>query len=127
MMSLYERLGGEEAISAVVDKFYEFMLSDDITSPFFAKTDMKRQRQMQKNFITMVSGGPNNYMGTDMKTAHAKFKIGKKEFDETWNNLEKSLNFFCVPQPEQDELKAVFYSVEADCITVSSTNDKGEA
>ena len=57
------------------------MLSDNITSPFFEKTDMKKQREMQKNFITMVTGGPNNYKGTDMKAAHARFKIGKKEFD----------------------------------------------
>jgi hemoglobin len=74
-------LGGEAAISAVVDKFYDFMLSDKVVSPFFDKTDMEKQRKRQKQFITMVTGGPNKYEGTDMKTAHAKFKIGKKEFD----------------------------------------------
>ena len=111
--SLYERLGGEAAISAVVDKFYEFMLADPITAPFFAKTDMKKQASRQKQFITMVTGGPNKYEGTDMKTAHEKFKIGKKEFDETWANLEKSLHFFKVPVPEITELKTTFYSVYA--------------
>ena len=40
---LFERLGGEAAIKAVVDKFYEFMLADPITAPFFANTDMKKQ------------------------------------------------------------------------------------
>jgi hemoglobin len=42
--SLYERLGGEKAISAVVDKFYEFMLADPVVAPFFAETDMAKQR-----------------------------------------------------------------------------------
>ena len=74
------------------------MLSDDITSPFFANTDMTKQKNSQKQFITLVTGGPNNYTGADMKTAHAKFKIGKKEFDETWNNLHKALNFYKVPE-----------------------------
>ncbi len=79
--SLYERLGGEGAINAVVDKFYEFMLADPIVSPFFMNTDMEKQRKRQKQFITMVTGGPSLYEGTDMKSAHSKFKIGKKEFD----------------------------------------------
>ena len=114
--SLFERLGGETAISAVVDKFYEFMLADPITAPFFEKTDMKKQAARQKQFITMVTGGPNKYEGTDMKTAHEKFKIAKKEFDETWVNLEKSLNFFKVPAPEVQELKTTFYSVYDDVV-----------
>jgi hemoglobin len=109
--TLYERLGGEAAINAVVDKFYEFMLVDPVTAPFFDKTDMKKQASRQKQFITMVTGGPNKYEGADMKTAHLKFKIGKKEFDETWHNLVKSLNFFKVSQSNIDELKTVFYSV----------------
>jgi hemoglobin len=71
-------LGGEKAIDAVVDKFYEFMLNDNVVSPFFVNTDMEKQRKRQKQFITMVTGGPNNYEGTDMKMAHDKFKIGKK-------------------------------------------------
>lgn len=61
MATLYERLGGEGAISSVVDKFYVYMLADEITAPFFANTDMAKQRKSQKNFITMVTGGPNVY------------------------------------------------------------------
>jgi len=75
-MTLFERLGGQGAINAVVDKFYEIMLSDPLVSSFFANIDMGKQIQKQKDFITLVTGGPNNYGGTDMKTAHSKFKIG---------------------------------------------------
>jgi hemoglobin len=85
--SLCDRLGGEAAITAVVSKFYEFMLVDPITAPFFANTDMEKQRKAQASFITLVTGGPNHYHGADMKAAHIKFKIGKKEFDDTWKNL----------------------------------------
>ena len=46
------------------------MLSDPITSPFFANTDMKKQATRQKQFITMAIGGPNKYEGVDMKKAH---------------------------------------------------------
>ena len=99
-MTLYERLGGEGAINAVVDKFYEFMLADPLVNSFFAQTDMEKQVKRQKQFITLVTGGPNQYEGTDMKAAHAKLKIGKKEFNETWKNLEKALNFYNVPVGE---------------------------
>lgn len=116
MATLYEKLGGEAAISSVVDKFYVYMLADEITAPFFANTDMAKQRQSQKAFITLVTGGPNNYHGADMKKAHDKFKITKVAFDETWSNLNKSLNDHNVPQNLIDELKEVFYSVESDVV-----------
>lgn len=46
------------------------MLADPIVSPFFVNTDMDKQRKRQKQFIIMATGGPNNYEGTDMKSAH---------------------------------------------------------
>jgi hemoglobin len=49
---------------------------------------MEKQRKAQASFITLVTGGPNHYHGADMKAAHIKFKIGKKEFDATWKHLE---------------------------------------
>lgn len=72
------------------------MLNDPITAPFFKNTDMVKQRARQTQFIVMVTGGPNKYEGEDMRKAHAKFQIGKKEFDETWLNLEKSFVSFKV-------------------------------
>ena len=116
MATLYEKLGGEGAISSVVEKFYVYMLADEVTAPFFANTDMTTQKQSQKNFITLVTGGPNVYTGTDMKKAHEKMKIAKPAFDETWNNLLKSLNDHNVPQNLTEELKEVFYSVEPDVV-----------
>lgn len=78
MTTLYEQLGGQAAISSVVDKFYEIMLVDPIIKPFFEKTDMEKQRKAQKSFITMITGGPNQYTGLDMKKAHAGMNIGHK-------------------------------------------------
>jgi hemoglobin len=70
MTTLFDKLGGTDAIDVVVDKFYEFMLVDPEVNHFFQNTDMKKQRMRQKQFITMVTGGPHNYEGKDMKTAH---------------------------------------------------------
>lgn len=70
MASLYERLGGADAVNAAVDIFYRKMLADDRVSSFFDNTDMDRQIAKQKAFLTMAFGGPNNYSGKDMREGH---------------------------------------------------------
>jgi hemoglobin len=70
MTTLFERLGGRAAMQTAVDSFYEKMLADERVARFFATTDMKRQRGKQIAFLTMVTGGPNNYTGKDMREGH---------------------------------------------------------
>jgi hemoglobin len=70
-VSLYEDLGGTAAVEQAVDIFYRKMLMDERVAPYFEAVDMDRQRGKQKAFLTMVLGGPNNYTGKDMRTAHA--------------------------------------------------------
>lgn len=70
MSSLYEKLGGRDAVNAAVDIFYRKMLSDGRVSGFFDNTDMDKQIDKQKAFLTMAFGGPNNYTGLDMASAH---------------------------------------------------------
>jgi hemoglobin len=95
-MSLFERLGGEAAISAVIDRFYVLMLDDGRVSHFYKSADLAKLKCRMKEFITLVTGGPNNYKGTDMETAHCKLNITQKDFDATWENLEKVLKEFNV-------------------------------
>jgi hemoglobin len=71
MTTLYERLGGAPAMEAAVDIFYRKVLSDDRISRFFEDVDMDRQAAKQKAFLTMVTGGPANYTGQDMRKGHA--------------------------------------------------------
>jgi hemoglobin len=96
MTTTFEKLGGEAAISLVVDKFYDGVLADPKTSHFFQGTDMVKQRHSQKTFITMALGGPNHYEGKDMKAAHAKFKITKTDLDNVWSHLDEALHFYKV-------------------------------
>jgi hemoglobin len=68
--TLFERLGGTEAVNAAVDIFYRKMLSDDRVSSFFDNIDMDKQIAKQKSFLTMAFGGPNKYTGKDMREGH---------------------------------------------------------
>lgn len=70
MTPLYQRLGGSNAVEAVVETFYRKVLTDDRISEFFDDIDMDQQIQKQKAFLTMVFGGPSSYSGLDMRSGH---------------------------------------------------------
>src|SRR5947207_13414626 len=70
MSTIYEQVGGEEAVEAAVDLFYRKVLVDDRIARFFDDVDMDRQSAKQKAFLTMVLGGPAHYTGLDMRRGH---------------------------------------------------------
>lgn len=114
-MSLYEELGGAEALSAVVDAFYVKVLADDRVSSFFEKTNMKSQAKHQKDFLTMAFGGPNNYKGRDMNSAHAKLVeekgLNDTHFDAIVELLASTLQDFKVPEEKIAEVAKIAESV----------------
>jgi hemoglobin len=61
MTTLYDKLGGEAAINAVVDRFYDVMVTDPRVNHFYQNINLTKLRCRQKQFITLVTGGPSNY------------------------------------------------------------------
>lgn len=92
------------------------MLEDSRVSHFYQGINVGLLRCRQKQFITLVTGGPNNYEGTDMKTAHCKLKICEKDFDITWENLELAMKHFNVAVELIEEVKEIFYSVQGEIV-----------
>lgn len=70
MSSVYEQIGGEQAVDAAVDIFYRKVLADDRISSFFDDVDMDEQIAKQKSFLTYAFGGPVNYSGQNMRDGH---------------------------------------------------------
>lgn len=70
--SLYDQLGGAAAVDAAVDIFYQKVLADATLSPFFEGVSMQDQRDKQKAFLTVAFGGPYDYVGKDLTSAHAR-------------------------------------------------------
>src|SRR5215468_1718634 len=94
---LYDRLGGIDAIRAVVDDFVGNVAADKRINRFFANTDIYRLKRNLVNQICQGTGGPCVYTGRDMKSAHAGMGIRGKDFDALVQDLAKSLNKFKVP------------------------------
>ncbi|MCK5831123.1 MAG: group 1 truncated hemoglobin [Methylococcales bacterium] len=117
--SLFEQIGGEAAVDAAVDIFYRKVLSDHTINRFFDNVNMETQAAKQKAFLTMAFGGPNNYTGTDMRQAHAKFvKMGLDDnhFDAVAGHLVSTLQELKVQQDLIDQVGVIAESTRNDIL-----------
>jgi len=114
--SLYERLGGEAAVDAAVDIFYRKVLVDPRICHFFDTVDMDRQRAKQKSFLTVAFGGPNQYSGKDMRSAHAHMKLTDEHFDAVVENLGTTLKELNVPDHYIAEVARIATSVKDEVL-----------
>lgn len=90
--SLYEQIGGQEAVNAAVDLFYVKVLADERINFYFEDVNMTRQANKQKQFIAAALGGPVPYEGKDMRSAHASLDgLDDSHFDAVAENLQATL------------------------------------
>ena len=115
--SLYERLGGQPAIIAVVDDFVGNVAADKRINGFFGKTDIPRLKRLLVEQICAGSGGPCIYTGRDMRTTHAGMGVKNRHFNALVQDLGKSLNKFKVPRKEQKELVAILAPMRKDIVS----------
>jgi hemoglobin len=105
--SLYDRLGGKPAITAVVDDFVANVAADNRINKYFARTDIPRLKRNLVDQICAGTGGPCTYTGRDMKSAHAGMGITDADFNALVGDLVKSLDKFNVPDKEKNELLGI--------------------
>jgi hemoglobin len=89
--SLYDRLGGRDALAAVVDDFYDRVLADERLAHYFDDVDMADQRRHQTSFLVYATDGPASYDGQSMRAAHDHLDVGDREFDAILGHLDEAL------------------------------------
>jgi hemoglobin len=99
--TLYEQLGGQAALLAAVDLFYEKVLADPQVSAFFAELDMPQQVRKQVAFMTWAFDGPKEYRGRSLREAHARL-VSKRgltdiHFDRLVQHLADTLRELAYP------------------------------
>lgn len=124
--SLYVRLGGNAAISAVIDQFITNVASDTRINIFFADAaaDPARLKKLRDNLVNQVgqaTGGPEKYTGLDMKTAHKGMNIQDADFNALVEDLSKALDKFSVPMTEKNELLGALATMKADIVEPSAS------
>jgi hemoglobin len=119
--SLYERLGGIDAITAVARAFEDRAAKDDRINQKFARTNLDR---LTKEFVDQLcqdTGGPCTYMGLSMKKAHTNMGVTSGEWDAFIEDLVATLDSFNVGKAEQDELLNILRPMRADIVEVDSS------
>jgi hemoglobin len=96
-MPIYDDIGGRGAVAETVEQFYERVLSDPELAPYFANTDMPKQKAHLRAFIAAALGGPDIYKGRDMSLAHAAVKVTHDAFDRVVGHLVETLHHLEVP------------------------------
>ena len=117
--TLYSRLGGYDAIAAVVDDFIGQLLSDADLGRFFTghgQDSRLRIRQLIVDQLCAATGGPCVYIGRDMKASHQGLGITEAQWTKSVGYLVKSLDKFKVGQTEKDELLAALTALKADIV-----------
>lgn len=115
MATLYERLGGEPAIQAVVDGMYLKIFYDPELEDFFKKTDKAKQKAAQKHFLTYALGGSKEYHGKSMADAHKGRGIGNKEFDLVCGHVVSTMKELGVSDELIGETAALLLPLRGDC------------
>jgi hemoglobin len=118
--SLYTRLGGYDAIAAMVDDLLPRLRSDELLSRFWVSPRSadthNRERQLAVDFIAAAAGGPTFYLGRDMKMSHKGMGITKADYAAFLRCLAVSLDTFEVSDPERNEVVAFVTSLEPEIV-----------
>ena len=117
--TLYQRLGGYDALAAVTDDFIGRMATDPKLARFFAghsKDSLTRIRQLVVDQLCAATGGPCAYIGRDMKSSHAGMGITEEDWNAAAAHLVATLEKFQVPAAEREEVLALVSSLKGDIV-----------
>ena len=117
--SLYERLGGYEGISAVVNDFAGKLFIDPQVGPFFKGMGADTRKsfiQKNINLVCNVTGGPCKIISRDAKTVHGGLGITEADFNVVVNHLVDTLDKFKVPDREKQELLSIIGTLKPDIV-----------
>jgi hemoglobin len=117
--SLYERLGGYDAVAAVVDDFIGRLVADRQFERFFAGHSVDSKKRIRQHIVDqfcVAAGGPCVYTGRTMKTTHEGLGITEADWDAAAKHLAAAIDKFKVKKREKDELLAFVTSLKRDIV-----------
>ena len=115
-MSIYESIGGPDAVAEAVEKFYARLTSDPDIAVFFEGADMDQLATRQRMFLTAALGGPDAYEGRDMRAAHAHLRITDADFDLFLDCLAGALADLGITPARTDEVLAALAPLRLEIV-----------
>ncbi|MBV8568006.1 MAG: group 1 truncated hemoglobin [Methylobacteriaceae bacterium] len=114
--TLFERLGGEPGITALVNDFVATVAADKRINHYFAKADVPGLKKHLVEQLCAGAGGPCTYTGKDMKTAHQGMGITTADFNALIQDFSRSLKKFKVHRRDQSALLALLTPMKKDIV-----------
>ena len=115
--TLYDDLGGASGVHVIVDHFVDHLLADPRTAPTFADSNIERFRRLMNEQLCQLAGGPCQYSGRDMASAHRGLHLDQAEFNATAEDMQDALTEAGVGFHTQNRLIALLAPMQRDVVT----------
>lgn len=125
--TVFDRLGGRESVTSVVDDFYDRVLSDERVIHHFEDSDTDELRAHQVQFISAVTGGPVEYSGDDMREAHRGMGITDHEFDVVAEHLDTALAENGASDEDREQVLATVEELRPEIVEVGERGETDSA
>ena len=117
--TLYERLGGYDAISAVVNDLLPRLMADTQLGRFWqhrGEDGINREKQLLVDYLCANAGGPMLYTGRDNQTSHKGMGVSESDWEAFMGHLDATLNSFSVPLQERNDVIGFVQGTRADIV-----------
>src|SRR5262245_22516253 len=113
---LFDRIGGNPAVRAVMSRFFERILADPELAPIFEQVNIRRHVAATSAFVAAATGGPRPWKGRDMAAAHRHLAITNEQFDRVAGHLVDTLDEMEVAPELASELLDVVGSLRSQIV-----------
>ena len=115
--TIFDRIGGEPAVEAVVDIFYDKLLADPALVDYFIGVDLAKLKLHQRRFVGQALGSRVPYTGREMSAAHASLAITDAAFDRVVAHLAASLTEAGVDDATIGEIAGALLPLKPSIVT----------
>jgi hemoglobin len=115
--NIYDSIGGEPALAAVVDDLYQRVTADPELAGFFAGTNMAKLKGRQVEFFAAALGGPQTYTGATIREAHRGRGIGQEHFNLVAGHLIAALSAADVPDKTINDITSLLGPLAEDIVS----------
>ena len=118
--TLFERIGGERAIKALVDRFYDRVTQDPELASYFARVPMDKLRRMQFEFFCAALDGPVRYTGRPIAHAHQGHRITLSAYQRFVHHLFETLESLALSEQERYEIVSRLNAYTDDIVSAGT-------
>jgi hemoglobin len=114
--SLFARLGGDPAVKAAMERFFDRILADPTLAPVFERVNIPRHVASTSRFVAAATGGPEPWTGRSMERAHRNLHVTDEQFDRVAGHLAAALHELSVPSDVASEVLTLVGSLRPQIV-----------